>query len=39
MKFSVLMDATFQKALIEIAMKHLLLWKQGYGFHVSLFSA
>ena len=39
MKFSVLMDATFQKALIEIAMKHLHLWKQGYGFHVSLFSA
>ena len=39
MEFSVLMDATFQKALIEIATKHLHLRKQGYGFHISLFSA
>ena len=39
MEFSVLMDATFQKAWIKIAMKHLHLWKGAYGFHISLFSA
>lgn len=39
MEFSVLMDATFKKALIKIAMKHLHLRKQAYGFHMSLFSA
>ena len=39
MEFSLLMDTAFQKALIEITTKHLHLWKQGYDFHVSLFSA
>lgn len=39
MEFSVLMDATFTKALIKIAMKYLHLRKQAYGFHMFQFSA